>query len=71
MYDCKIDGEIFNPIGILWYRYEALPKYGKILQYLFEFSESPNEWNASFRSYTDRTLHWELPNTENVSFNNG
>ena len=26
MYDCQIDGEIFNPIGILWYKYDVLPK---------------------------------------------
>ena len=38
MYDSQIEGEIFNPIGILWYKYDALPKYGSILQYLLEYS---------------------------------
>ena len=46
IYDCQIEGEIFNPIGILWYKYDALPKYGNIPQYLFEFSDGLNEWNA-------------------------
>ena len=40
MYDCKIEGEIFNLIGILWYKNDVLPKYGSIPQYLFEFSNS-------------------------------
>ena len=71
MYDWQIDGDIYNPIGILWYKYEALPKYSKIPQNLFEFSESLKEWNASLKSNADKTLHLELPNTENVSFNNG
>ena len=35
IYDCQIEGEIFNPIGILWYKYDVLPKYGNIPQYLF------------------------------------
>ena len=35
MYDCQIEGEMFNPIGILWYKYQALPKYGNVPQYLF------------------------------------
>ena len=26
MYDCQIEGEIFNTIGILWYKYDVLPK---------------------------------------------
>ena len=43
MYDCQIKGEIFNPIGILWYKYDALPKYGSIPQYLFEFSDNLSE----------------------------
>ena len=34
IYDCHIEGEMFNPIGILWYIYDALPKYGNIPQYL-------------------------------------
>ena len=70
MHDCLIDGDIFKPIGILWYKYETLPKYGKIPQYLFEFSKSLKEWNASFKSNTDKTLYLELPITENISFNN-
>ena len=32
IYDCQIEGEMFNPIGILWYKYEAFPKYGNIRQ---------------------------------------
>ena len=28
IYDCQIEGEMFNPIGILWYMYDILPKYG-------------------------------------------
>ena len=71
MYDCQIDGDIFNPIGFLWYKYEVLPKYGKIPQYHLEFSESIKEWNASFKSNIDKTSHLQLPYTENVSFNNG
>ena len=71
MYDCQIDGDIFNPIGILWYKYESLPKYGKISQYHLEFSESLKEWNASFKSSTDNTSHQQLPNTKNVSLNKG
>ena len=43
IYDCQIEGEIFNPIWILWYKYDALPKYGNIPQYLLEFSESLSE----------------------------
>ena len=43
IYDCQIDGETFSPISILWYRYEALPKYGKIAQYFFEFSDNLRE----------------------------
>ena len=66
MYDCKIEGEMFNPMGILWYKYEALPKYGSIPQYLFESSESRNEWNASFKSNTESTSHLEFPRTENM-----
>ena len=48
-----------------------LPKYGKIPQHLFEYSERLKEWNTSFKSNTDKTSHLELPNTENVSFNSG
>ena len=44
-----------------------LPKYGKIPQYFFEFSDSLSEWKASFRSNAERTLHLELPSVVNVS----
>ena len=71
MYDCQIEGEICNPIGILWYIYDALPKYGNILQYLLESFESLNESNGSFKSNTEKILHLELPITENVSLTNG
>ena len=71
MYDCHIDGEMFKHIGILSYSYEELPKYGSILQYFFEFSDSLNEWTASFKSSTDSTSHFEFPNTENLSLTNG
>ena len=71
MYDCQIEVEIFNPIGILWYRYDVLPKYESIPQYLFEFSNNLSELNASFKSNTDSTSHLELPNTENVSLSKG
>ena len=71
MYDCQIDVEILSPIDILLYRYEVLPKYGKIPQYLLKFSESLRERNASFKSSTDSTSHLELSNTENVSFSKG
>ena len=27
--------EMFNPVGIPWYKYEALLKYSNIPQYLF------------------------------------
>ena len=40
--DSQIEGEIFNPIGILWYMYDALLKYGNILYYILEYSESLN-----------------------------
>ena len=40
-------------------------------QNLFKFSKILKEWNASFKSNTDRTSHLELPNTENLFFNNG
>ena len=39
IHDCQIGGETFIPIDILWYNFEALPKYGKTLQYFFELSE--------------------------------
>ena len=61
MYDCQIEGEMFKLIGILWYIYDALLKYGNILQYLLESAESLNEWNVSFKSITGRTLDLELP----------
>ena len=43
IYDCQIEGDMFNPIGILWYIYDALPKYGKILQFFFASSKSLNK----------------------------
>ena len=71
VWDCQIEGDIFNAIGILWYKYEALPKYGSILQYFFELSDNLNEWNASFKSNTDSTSPQELPSTENVPLSKG
>ena len=44
-----MDGEIFNPMDILWYKYDVLPKYGSIPQYLFKFSDNLSEWKASFK----------------------
>ena len=44
MYICQFEGEMFIPMGILWCKYEALPKYGSIPQHLFESSESHIEW---------------------------
>ena len=43
IYDCQIEGDIFNPIGILCYIYQVLLKYGNIPQYLFKWSESLSE----------------------------
>ena len=40
MYDCQIEGDIFNPMGILWYKYVALLKYGSFPEYRFEFVNS-------------------------------
>ena len=37
----------------------------------WKFSDNLNEWNASFKSNTDSTLHPELPNIENVSLSKG
>ena len=71
MYDCHIAGEMLSPIGILWYKYDALPKYGSIPQYFLELSVNLSEWNASFKSSTNNTSHLEPPNKVNVSFNNG
>ena len=65
-----MEGEIFSPIGILWYKKDVLPKYGSIPQYLFEFSDNLHEQKASFKSNTNRTSHFELPKTENVSLTN-
>ena len=48
-----------------------LLKYGSIPQYFFEFSDNLREWNASFKSKTDNTSHFELPSTENVSLTKG
>ena len=71
MYDCHTMGEMLSPIGILWYKYDALPKYRSIPQYFLELSVNLSEWNVSFKSSTDSTSHWEPPNRVNVSFNNG
>ena len=71
IYVCQIGGETFNPIGILWYKYDALPKYGSIPQYFCDFSDSCKEWKASFKSNTDITSHLELSNNAKVSLNNG
>ena len=38
--------------------YHAFLKYGNILQYLLESSKSLNEWNASFKSNTERTSYF-------------
>ena len=70
IYDCQIVGETFSPIGILWYKYEPLPKYGNIPQYFFECSDNLREWNASFKSSIKSTSYLELPNAENVFFIN-
>ena len=64
MYDCHTGGEILSPIGILWYKYNVLPKYGSIPQYFLELSVNVSEWNASFRSSTDNT--WNLLIAEHV-----
>ena len=71
MYDCHIEGDMFNPIDIHWYRYDVLPKLRSIPQYFLEFSDNLKDWNASFKSRTDDTLHLELPNTENLSLSKG
>ena len=71
MYNCHTTGEMLSPIGILWYKYDALPKYGSIPQYFLELSVNLSEWNASFKSSTDSTSHLELPSNVNVSFNSG
>ena len=71
IYDRQIGWETFSPISILWYKYEALPKYGKIQQYFFKFPDNVKEWNASFKSNTKSTSHLELPKVANVSFING
>ena len=71
IYYCTIKGEIFNPIGIRWYKYDVLPKYGHIPQYHFEFFNIFSECNASFKSNIGHTSHLELPTTENVSFSKG
>ena len=58
-------------MGIFWYKYEVLPKYGSILQHFLESSDNHNEWNTSFDPNTDSTSNLELPNTENVSLSKG
>ena len=71
IYLCQIGWETFNPMGILWYKYDALPKYRSIPQYFCDFSDSCKEWKASFKSNTDITSHFELSNNVNISLNNG
>ena len=71
MYDCHTAGEILSPMGILWFKYDALPKYGSIPQYFLELLVNLSEWNVSFKSSTDNTSHLELPYSMNVSFNKG
>ena len=71
MYNCHTTGEILSPIGILWYKYDTLPKYGSITQYYLELSVNLSEWNASFRLSTDSILLLEPPNSMNMSFNKG
>ena len=59
MYNCYTAGEMLSPIGILWYKYDALPKYGSIPQNFLELSVNLSEWNASSKSSTDNTSHLE------------
>ena len=50
MYDFHIAGDIFNPIGILCNTYEALAKYNKFPENLFDNTlhlELPNIENVS------------------------
>ena len=37
----------------------------------YDFSDNCKEWNASFKSNTDVTSHFELTNNAKVSLNNG
>ena len=71
MYDCHTAGEMLSPIGILWYKYDALLKYGSIPQYFLELSVNLSECNVSFRSSTDSTLYLDPPNSINMSFSKG
>ena len=71
MYICQIGEETFNLMGILWYKYDALPKYRSIPQYFCDFSDSHREWKASFKSNTDITSYFELPNNAKVCLDNG
>ena len=66
-----MEGDMFNPMGILLHRYDVLPKYGSIPQYFLEFSDNLHEWNVSFKSRIDSTSYLELPNTENISLSKG
>ena len=40
IYNYQTGVEMFSPIGILWYKDEALSKYGKVSQYFFKFPET-------------------------------
>ena len=66
-----MEGEIVNPMGILGINRTCYQNMEVICNIFFEFSDSLSEWKVSFRSSTERTLHFELPNTENVSLTNG
>ena len=71
MYDCHTVVEMLRLIGILWYKYDALQKYGSIPQYFLELFVNLSEWNTFFKSITNSTSHLEPPNNVNMSFNNG
>ena len=65
IYICQIDGETFNPIGILWYKYDSLPKYGKIPQFLTISRSKKHHSN-----HPQSTSHFELPSVANMPFIN-
>ena len=45
--------------------------YQNMVRFLIIFLNFLREWNVSFKSKINNTSHLELPNTENVSFNEG
>ena len=67
----KLMERYLTPYAFFDINMDVLPMHSSIPQYLFEFSESLSEWKVFLKSNTDKTSHFELPNTENVSFNNG